>query len=394
MTQDLDRTVGDAIAQQAAEWWLAHREASMKDFARQAFLEWLRRSPEHVAAYLSVAASAQDLIEAARSCRRDTAELISEAVQRSDAPIPVVPLDHKRNDTWKSGTRRRLNGARRSRIWRMSVAMTAAAILATVSVSVVLRDGERFGIARTYETAHAEQGSWRLPDGSVLHLNSDSRAMVHYGQQERLVTVDRGQAMFQVAKDPKRRFHVDAGAMQIVAIGTEFDVYRGASRTRVVVLEGRVAVVRADHLLQRDRAPTLAAATHLAAGQQAEVGSGPERIVARPANVRLARAWLQREIVFDQLPLERVVEDFNRYSRVPIEVKGENLKGLQISGVFGAYDLESFITFLRRLDGVRVEETPTRILIYPVQSRSEDEVASVQNQAQQTARPASAPTMN
>ena len=55
--------------------------------------------------------------------------------------------------------------------------------------------------------------------------------------------------------------------------------------------------------------------------------------------------------------------DVNRYSRLPIEITTPALRSLEISGAFSTDDTRGFIAFLRSLDGVRVEVTPTRILV-------------------------------
>jgi transmembrane sensor len=90
--------------------------------------------------------------------------------------------------------------------------------------------------------------------------------------------------------------------------------------------------------------------------------------VAGPAPVAVdaerTTAWLRREIVFDHEPLERVAAEYNRYSAKPIEIATPALRNLQISGVFATDDTEAFITFLRSLNGVRVEVTETRIRVW------------------------------
>jgi transmembrane sensor len=62
-------------------------------------------------------------------------------------------------------------------------------------------------------------------------------------------------------------------------------------------------------------------------------------------------------------PLKRVAAEYNRYSAKPIEIATPALRNLQISGVFVTDDTEAFFAFLRNLKDVRVEVTPTRILV-------------------------------
>ena len=74
-------------------------------------------------------------------------------------------------------------------------------------------------------------------------------------------------------------------------------------------------------------------------------------------------AWLHRQIMFEHEPLSRVALEFNRYAAKPIEIVSPSLQNLEISGVFAIDDSEAFVAFLRSLAGVRVEVTPTRILV-------------------------------
>ncbi len=90
---------------------------------------------------------------------------------------------------------------------------------------------------------HGDQRTIRLDDGSIIHLNSQSRVHVRYSSGERLIELEQGQALFDVVRDATRPFRVRAGSADILAVGTQFDVYRrsGGDLT-VTVVEGKVAV--------------------------------------------------------------------------------------------------------------------------------------------------------
>ena len=61
--------------------------------------------------------------------------------------------------------------------------------------------------------------------------------------QERLVELLQGQALFNVAKDSARPFFAMSDDARVRAVGTQFDINRRRTGTTVTVLEGRVAVV-------------------------------------------------------------------------------------------------------------------------------------------------------
>jgi len=331
-----------AIAEQAGAWFVENRSGSLDPEARAGFVAWLRASPLHVQEYLAIAVLARDLPAAV-----DDPEISLESVlaaARADADN-IVSLDRPR----RAIARPRL---RWSPAWPLATAAAAAIVFVVCAAIWSTRDGERFGLPKTYRTAHGEQMVRQLPDGSVLHLNTDSTLTVHYSHGERVVDLERGEAHFQVTHDAQRRFRVAAGEAGVLAVGTQFDVYRRPGAVTVTVVEGAVAVFTAT-------APQ--SALRVAAGYQVEVG---ERVGSpRPVDARAALAWLERQIAFENRPLGEVAEEFNRYGGVAIEVEDQDLRALPISGVFDAYDSDSFAVFLGTLSGVQVEQTATRILV-------------------------------
>ena len=329
-----------AIAEQAGAWFVENRGGPLDAAARAAFMAWLHTSPVQVQEYLAVAVLARDLPAATNPPHGSIESLLAAARADADNVVSIAPA---RQATARARTRW-------SATW--SLATAAAMVLVICGAIWSVRDGQRFGLAKTYRTAHGEQSVRALPDGSVLHLHTDSELTVSYSRGERLVELERGEALFQVAHGDKRRFRVAVGAAGVLAVGTQFDVYRRPDAVRVTVVEGTVAVFTAT-------APQ--AAQRVAAGYQVEIG---ERVgVIRPVDAHAAVAWLERRIAFENRPLGEVAEEFNRYGRVTIEIKDQELRSLLISGAFDAYDTDSFATFLGTLAGVQVEKTPTRILV-------------------------------
>ena len=372
-TEDLSESL---ITQRAAEWFIAHRGGDLSTSERESFVAWLKASPAHMREYLAIAHASGDLAEVARQTDIDPEELLASAQEARGAE--VIPL-HRIADEHNYGAS---ESSRRN--WMRGFGIAASLCAIALAAVLTLRDGERFGLPKAYETAHAEQTTWRLPDGSVMHLNSDSRATVRFSQGERLIDLDRGQAHFQVTRDPQRRFRVATDRVDVIAVGTAFDVYRRPEATIVTVVEGKVAVVQ-QPVEERKAGGGSAAHTPLAldvqknanadtsehgrveltAGQRVEMNAST---TATPdplqVDLRESAAWLQRQIVFEQQRLEDVAAEFNRYSRTPLAIEDAELKNLRLSGAFNAYDMDSFVGFLQRLDNVVIESGPSRIEVH------------------------------
>lgn len=338
-----------AIADQAIEWFEENRRGPLDREARSRFMAWLTASPVHVDEYLAIAGLAQRLHTAANTTEIPLEPLLARVRAGRNQ---VVTLDSSVSEHAHATTRPRV-----SRPWTLAAA--AALALVAFATGLWMRDGERFGLPRTYTTGHGEQSVRVLPDGSVLHLNTDSQATVHYSARERVVDLDRGQTLFEVTHDGERGFRVAAGNAQVLAVGTEFEVYRRPGAVRVTVVEGTVAVYIGPPPMPTK--PLAPAALRLGAGQQVEVR---DQVGApQPVDARAAVAWLKRQIVFENEPLGEVADEFNRYGSIAIEID-EALRSLPITGVFDAYDADSFVASLATLNNVVVQKTPARIRVF------------------------------
>jgi transmembrane sensor len=213
----------------------------------------------------------------------------------------------------------------------------------------------------TYTTEIGENLSITLSDGSTVDLNARSTLRIEFSKGERDVELLQGQALFDVAHDVSRPFIVKSGGATVRAVGTQFDVDRGASGTTVTVVQGRVAVGGGGAVPQIG-APGAAAPTYVAAGEQVTVTA---QAVTKPkhADVAATTAWTQRRLIFDGTRLSEVVEQFNRYNTRQLVIEDSELKDFHLSGVFTSTDPASLIRFLREQPGVEVIETADAVRI-------------------------------
>jgi transmembrane sensor len=257
--------------------------------------------------------------------------------------------------------------------WQRAVLTMSACAAAVVALSLLWRlmPGTQTPTAAAatvlhFQTRHGEQQTERLADDSLLHLNTDTEVAVRYDAKERRVTLIAGEADFEVAHELRRPFRVLAGPAEVQDLGTRFDVRLNPESAVVTVAEGRVAVGislasggAGTHPARAEREPTV----QLTANQQITVAEGDWPTTPLAVDAQRSTAWLHRQISFDHEPLERVAREFNRYSRTPIEITTPALRKLEISGVFSTDDPNAFIAFLKSLDGVQVDVTPTRIRV-------------------------------
>jgi transmembrane sensor len=225
----------------------------------------------------------------------------------------------------------------------------AVALLAVIPVSVSPPRNDLI------ETGSLEMRTDVLPDGSTVMLNTNSRLRVDFKPESRDIELLEGEAHFEVAKNPQRPFRVRAGAAEIVAVGTVFDVSERATKTTVTLIEGRVDVHSiADTGTDGPVIDTLSPAQQLAvAGDGRILG----KTVAQVANVT---AWQHGTVNLDDIPLAEALDQVNRYSAGKITVADPSLAGMRISGVFRIGDTEAFVAALERYFGLKANWRPDR----------------------------------
>jgi transmembrane sensor len=345
------------IQSEAADWVVEFQTGEADARARERFAAWLRRSPEHVQAYIELLAWWEDATLYDRPGSIDIDSLIAAA---QSEPNVVAFVDTSLNGP-AAGSARRPMSARRAWVGNhYRVALAAAVVLLIVAGFLALSRSVE------YRTGIGERRTVTLADGTNVELDADSRIRVAFSTGERRVTLLEGQAFFRVAKNAERPFVVVSGGMRVRDVGTQFDVNRTASGTIVTVVEGRVSVSYPYR--------SLAGPVPLALEMRAiEVDAGEEitvspRVIPRleAANVTAATAWTRNELIFDSTPLPQVALEFNRLNARQLVIEGGQLQGFHVSGVFPALDptsLPRLLTFLRAQPGIQVTETDGRITV-------------------------------
>lgn len=219
----------------------------------------------------------------------------------------------------------------------ISVAVSLAVLAVVAGYAVWGSPGER------YTTAVGEQRLIRLADGSRLRLDTGSEVRVRLGKTRRQAELKSGRAFFDVASDPSRPFVVAAGAMDVQAVGTRFDVRRGADGAlQVTLVEGVVRVA----VQKSDKDWTLA--------------PGQKLVVARPSaaprihkvDAASATSWTSGRLVFRSTPLGAAVAEVNRYDPKGVTLAAADLSATPVSGVFDSGDTDAFVAAVTDLYGL------------------------------------------
>jgi transmembrane sensor len=213
-----------------------------------------------------------------------------------------------------------------------------------------------------------------LADGSVVELKEDAEIVTDFTPALRRVTLTRGEALFQVTKDPKRPFIVTAGEVEVRAVGTMFAVEKKPAGVEVLVTEGRVAVNQAPAAPLLEAAPDqgMAIAPELLATLDA--GNGvmvdvsrpdvpPQVTAILPAEITERLAWRAPRVEFTRTRLSDAIAVLNGYSAgrrsagqrsIQFVIDDSAIGSVRLSGLFRVDNIDAFVGLLKTF-GIEAE---------------------------------------
>ena len=366
----------DTIEAEAREWLIkldGEEKPSQQD--REALQEWVARSPAHREELHRISAFWND------------ANILTELA----IPLPNAGrvstrhhLDAQTPTQHHPGLfTRLLTGLLAFK--RPGAAMAVCLLGVAVALTTWLLPPSQTKTNGIYATAIGEVQTQTLADGSVIHINTDSQVQVDYSDTVRKIRLLRGEALFEVTKNPHRPFEVYAGDGMVKAVGTAFSVRLNRDDIKVVVSEGRVDLATLVEDAQpreqppatgkqppQPKAPPQSRLTKIgsldrgqsATFRQRTVASaqpGPEPdtasldIQAVPEQELSRRlSWREGYLVFAGDSLADVIDEVNRYTPVEIEIADPALRNLKIGGRFKVGEVEALYDVLEASFGIQV----------------------------------------
>ncbi|MGH8194155.1 MAG: FecR family protein [Woeseiaceae bacterium] len=328
--------IATSAEDEALRWLVDFDDLSKVERAR--FHAWLAERPENRVAFAKL--------------ERDWRRLDVVRQLATDPPDPEV-----------------VNGwLRRRRLRRRYLPLAAG--IAAAAIIVLLLPGPEYEAA--FQTAIGQQKEVLLPDDSVMTLNTNSEAIVHYDDEERRVRLLKGEAHFAIAPASERPFRVVAGTGTVSAVGTAFNVYLKGDLVEVTVTEG-VVEVRPNALLTANdedkagsRRPSVApvrtvAAERLKKGQKVEYRETIKSVSnVDPQEIARELAWQAGMLDFQGNTLAEVIAEATRYTETRITIEDAEIEGLHVTGYLRAGDIDTLLELIESNEQVTVHRvTPS-----------------------------------
>ncbi|EJL38236.1 Fe2+-dicitrate sensor, membrane component [Caulobacter sp. AP07] len=310
----------------AIDWLVLLQGDTVTEDDWRAFDAWLTASPAHALAYDQAQAFDQRL------------DLDARLVERA----PSVTATASTNVIALRPTRR---------VWLWSAGSAIAA--AFVAGAVLLPGSGLLGGRETrYVTGVGERRTIALEDGTRIELNAASRLTVRFERNARHVRMDDAQAFFDVAKDSRRPFLIEAGDTQVRVVGTRFDVRHRDGQVAVAVQRGLVEV-----------RPASAAPVRLRPGQGLSHVEGQDDARVATVPVDEVTGWRQGRLIYRDRPLSEIVGDLNRLFPRPVKLADARAADMRLSGVLIVDEQDAMVGRLSHLLPVRTTTTNDAIVI-------------------------------
>ncbi|WP_341327908.1 FecR family protein [Methylotuvimicrobium sp. KM2] len=207
-----------------------------------------------------------------------------------------------------------------------------------------------------YRTAIGARQTVQLADGSRIYLNSGSALNTRYTPEARRVELISGEAEFVVGKNPGRPFIVTAGGHEIKALGTEFIVRKRSREVSVTVIESAVQVAQPDY-------PTIDAVV-LHPGEQVRAAVGQQPGAAVQVKIEKVRAWRDNRLIFESEPLDKVIEEINRYRPGRVILADKTLAAHRVSGVFDIDRIDRILAVISQTLPVKSAGIGKYVMLY------------------------------
>ena len=204
-------------------------------------------------------------------------------------------------------------------------------------------DSSKTNYAEIYSPLGART-HFELSDGSSGWLNSGStlRFPVEFSGEKREVQLT-GEGYFNVFKNPKNPFVVKVRNIEVIALGTKFNVlgYSEEKTIDVTLESGKVVINKVfnDGKISR--------VTEMKPGQQVNAYVRCNKFKKAEVNTQTYTSWKQGLLIFRNEPMNRVITRLERWYNVDIVLDDDKIKEYRYRATFEDETIEEVLSFMK-----------------------------------------------
>jgi transmembrane sensor len=204
----------------------------------------------------------------------------------------------------------------------------------------------------------------KLSDGTSVWLNSGSSIKYpdRFVGNNRTVFL-KGEAYFEVKRDPEKPFIVETSSLNVKATGTKFNVsgYASADEVEVTLVSGKVEVS-----LTGDKKNIKSSKLDINQHFSFNKAKGTISIINKDPYKYIS--WKDGKLVFRNEPLSQVVKKISQVFNIDIEIKGEEIQNYSYRATFQDESLEEILKLLKMsspIDYIEVKRDPLPDGLFP-----------------------------
>ena len=289
--------------------------------------EWERQHLQYVADEETALSRLTDRI--------DAWEQVQQPALIEDKPVRIVPLPAFRR-------------------WLAAAAVTLCVLAGLYAARIQL-------MYQTIETAYGETRQLTLPDGSQVTLNAHSMLRMPrfgFGNKTRAVWLT-GEGAFSIRHTPAhQRFIVYTNrGVEVVVLGTEFNVYDRPGGTKVVLSKGAIQL--------NYTAPTKPVhQLRLNPGDAVSVDPTGLLTQSHTAQPTASTAWRDNRFIFKSTTVREITDLRRDTYNLQVELKDQALGGRTVTGSFQARNGDEFLQVVAQLLEINYKQKDNTVTFF------------------------------
>ena len=207
-----------------------------------------------------------------------------------------------------------------------------------------------------YQTKYGQLQNIVLPDGSKVTLNANSRLEVNQKWSDEATREVKltGEAYFEVEKKPKtkQKFVVHTSELDVVVLGTSFDVNDRNIQTSVALKEGSVRI----ELTHKNQVVLMKQ------GELVEFTKADNSFVKKDGTSERFYAWKDNKLVFENTSIREVASLIQENYGLKVSFTNEALSKRKISGTIPNDNLELLLNSLETIFNIKIRKESEQLI--------------------------------
>ncbi|MFI0490055.1 FecR family protein [Flavobacterium sp.] len=216
-------------------------------------------------------------------------------------------------------------------------------------------------VYNTIKIPYGKRFELQLSDGTIVHLNSGTtlKYPVKFIAGENRQVFLEGEAFFDVTKDKKHPFVVNANNLNVRVLGTHFNVsnYPEDKTTDVVLVEGSVGLYTANETFDAVKN------TILKPGFKGSFSKNDNHIDTKAVITDGYTSWINGGLTFREMSFKDIAKKLERHYNVTIVNQNNKFSDEKFNASFGDEPITKVLSYFNDIHGINYTIKNNQVLI-------------------------------